>query len=43
LKKKMPSANWETFSKEPLVANLGDLFTVGMIVDYLSEKLAVAK
>lgn len=43
LKKKMPSANWQEFSKNPLVSSLGDLFTVGMIVDYLSEKLAVAK
>jgi acyl carrier protein len=43
LKKKMPGANWQEFSKNPLVANLGDLFTVGMIVDYLTEKLAVAR
>jgi acyl carrier protein len=43
LKKKMPGANWQEFSKSPLVANLGDLFTVGMIVDYLTEKLAVVR
>jgi acyl carrier protein len=43
LKKKMPGANWQEFSKNPLVSNLGDLFTVGMIVDYLTEKLAVAR
>ena len=30
------------FYLNPLVANLGDVFTVGMIVDYLSEKLATA-
>ena len=40
LKQTIPSADWETFSKSPLVANLGEVFTVGMIVDYLSEKLA---
>ena len=40
LKKRIPNAQWTEFSKDPLVANLGDIFTVGMIVDYLSEKLA---
>ena len=43
LKVKMPGAPWSEFSKNPQAASLGDLFTVGMIVDYLSEKLAVAK
>ena len=43
LKLKIPGAPWAEFSKNPLVASLGDLFTVGMIVDYLSEKLAVAR
>ena len=42
LKTRMPSTNWAEFSKNPLVSNLGDLFTVGMIVSYLSEKLATA-
>jgi acyl carrier protein len=42
LKKRVPNGNWETFSKDPLVSNLGDVFTVGMIVDYLSEKLTTA-
>lgn len=42
LKVKVPSGNWEVFSKNPLIANLGDVFTVGMIVDYLSGKLAPA-
>lgn len=42
LKKRVPNANWDEFSKNPLVANLGDIFTVGMIVDYLSEKLVTA-
>lgn len=42
LKKRIPNAPWEEFSKNPQVANLGDIFTVGMIVDYLTEKLATA-
>ena len=42
LKKRIPNAAWGEFLKNPLVANLGDVFTVGMIVDYLSEKLATA-
>ena len=42
LKKRVPNANWTEFSKNPSVANLGDVFTVGMITDYLSEKLAIA-
>lgn len=42
LRTKMPNVNWNDFSKNPQVANLGDVFTVGMIVDYLSEKLATA-
>jgi len=42
LKTRMPSLNWDEFSKNPQVANLGNMFTVGMIVDYLSEKLAAA-
>lgn len=43
LKSKMPGAPWADFAQNPHVSNLGDLFTVGMIVDYLSEKLAIAK
>ena len=42
LQKRIPNANWTEFLKNPQVANLGDVFTVGMIVDYLSEKLATA-
>ena len=42
LKKRIPNGHWESFSKNPLVANLGEVFTVGMIVDYLSDKLATA-
>lgn len=42
LKVRVPSGNWAEFSKNPLVSNLGDIFTVGMIVDYLVGKLATA-
>mgnify|MGYP001583031218 FL=1 len=42
LKQKMSNVNWVEFSKNPLVSNLGNLFTVGMIVDYLSDKLQTA-
>ena len=42
LQRKIPNAPWGEFLKDPRVANLGDVFTVGMIVDYLSEKLATA-
>ena len=42
LKTRMPSLDWNEFQKNPAVSNLGELFTVGMIVDYLSEKLQTA-
>ena len=42
LKSKVSGARWDEFAKNPLVANLGEVFTVGMIVHYLSEKLATA-
>ena len=42
LKTRMPNLNWNEFSKNPAVSHLGNLFTVGMIVDYLSEKLQTA-
>ncbi len=42
LKTRIPSLDWDKFAKNPQVANLGNMFTVGMIVDYLSEKLAAA-
>ena len=42
LKSKMLNVNWDDFSKNPQVSNLGNLFTVGMIVGYLSEKLQTA-
>ncbi len=40
LKKRIPNGHWEDFSKDPSISNLGNVFTVGMIVDYLSEKLS---
>ncbi len=40
LKKRISSSNLDGFAKNPLVANLGEVFTVGMVVDYLSEKPA---
>ena len=42
LKRRIPNARWSGFLENPMVANLGDIFTVGIIVDYLSEKLAPA-
>ena len=42
LKARIPSLDWDNFAKSPQVSNLGNMFTVGMIVDYLSEKLAAA-
>ncbi len=42
LKARIPSLDWDNFAKNPQVSNLGNMFTVGMIVDYLSEKLAAA-
>lgn len=42
LKSRMPNLNWDEFAKSPAVSNLGNLFTVGMIVDYLAEKLQIA-
>jgi acyl carrier protein len=42
LKKKMSNVNWDEFARSPQVSNLGNLFTVGMIVDYLAGKLQTA-
>ena len=42
LKQKISNVDWAEFSKDPQVSSLGDLFTVGMIVDYLSGKLQTA-
>ena len=44
LKTKMPTVDWSVFRQNPQVAKLGEVFTVGLIVDYISGKLAtVAK
>ncbi len=40
LKEKMPYANTSEFEKDPKIAAIADLFTVGMIVNYLEGKLA---
>ena len=42
LKTKMSNVNWDEFTKNPQVSSLGNLFTVGMIVNYLSDKLQIA-
>ncbi len=42
LKVRMPGLDWDHFAKNPQVSSLGTMFTVGMIVDYLSDKLATA-
>lgn len=42
LKTKMSNVNWDEFTKNPQVSNLGNLFTVGMIVGYLTGKLQIA-
>ena len=42
LKHKMSNVPWAEFAKNPQVSNLGNLFTVGMIVGYLSGKLQTA-
>ena len=40
LKEKMPYADLSKFENDPNVSELGDLFTVGMIVNYVCDKLA---
>lgn len=42
LKARVKNGRWDEFEKDPLVSNLGNIFTVGMIVDYLSGKLETA-
>ena len=42
LKNKMSNVNWAEFAKNPQVSQLGNLFTVGMIVDYLAGKFQTA-
>lgn len=40
LRSKMPAVDWNAFSQDPQVAKLGEVFTVGLIVDYISGKLS---
>ena len=39
LKEKLPSAAFESFEKDPVVSKLPDLFTVRMILDYITRRL----
>ncbi len=39
LREKMPYADLKQFEENPLVSGLGQLFTVGMIVGYVSDRL----
>src|SRR5438876_10150432 len=36
LRAKMPGVDWNAFGQNPQVAKLGEVFTVGLIVDYIS-------
>lgn len=42
LRKRMPHADVETFAKDPKVESLPDLFTVQMIVKFITRKLESA-
>lgn len=42
LKDKLPSAAFATFEKDPVVSKLSDLFTVRMILDYITRRLQPA-
>jgi len=39
LKERLPYAELEEFEKNPVVGNLGDVFTVGMICGYIESRL----
>ena len=39
LEERLPYADLEVFKKNPMVGNLGDVFTVGMIVGYIESRL----
>ena len=43
LREKMPHADLATFEKDPKVGQLADLFTVGMIVNYVTMKVGGAQ
>lgn len=40
LKKRLPHVDFTHFEEDPMVSRLSDIFTVGMIVDYLFDKLS---
>ncbi len=40
LKSRMPYADMTEFAKNPVVDNIGDLYTVDMLVKYVADKLA---
>ena len=42
LREKMPHTNLATFEKDPDINKLGDLFTVGAIINYVENKLNAA-
>ena len=42
LKEKMPYADLTEFEKNPVIGNFANLFTVEMLVNYVSDKLNVA-
>ena len=42
LRTKMPHTDTSAFAKNPEVSKLGDLFTVGMIVNFVESKLKAA-
>lgn len=42
LKEKLPSVSFASFEKDPVVSKLPDLFTVRMILDYITRRLQPA-
>lgn len=43
LKNKMPHTNFAAFENDPDINKLGDLFTVGAIINYIEDKLKAAQ
>jgi acyl carrier protein len=39
LKKRLPYADVSKFEKNPMISNLGDIFTVGMIAGYIETRV----
>ena len=39
LKKRLPYANTSKFEQNPMISNLGDIFTVGMIAGYIETRV----